>query len=219
MCGRYTLHHKPQEIAERFDVDAIPELTMPRFNIAPSQIVPIIRQIDTREMIGCKWGLVPYWANDPAIGNKMINARAETLVEKPSFTSALAKQRCLIPADGFFEWLKEERQPFYFRMRDRGLFAFAGLWEEWQDSGGSILQTCTIITVEPNRLVAQILPRMPSILLPEEEAAWLDPESKVADVLPLLRPYPVKLMELVRVSRAVNSVSAERPELIERMSE
>lgn len=220
MCGRYTLHHKPKEIAERFDVDAIPELTEPRYNIAPTQIVPVIRQIDVREMVGCKWGLVPYWAKDPAIGNKMINVRAETLQEKPSFKNALAKRRCLIPADGFYEWLKvgkeKVKQPYYFRLRDGELFAFAGLWEEWKDPEGKRLLTCTIITTEPNKLVSQVHARMPAMLQREDESAWLDLENKPAGVLPLLQPYPVDKMELRPVSRAVNSASAEGAELIER---
>ncbi|MCI0524862.1 MAG: SOS response-associated peptidase [Acidobacteria bacterium] len=220
MCGRYTLHHAPAEIGERFDVEVVPELAPPRFNIAPTQIVPVIRQTDGREMVGCKWGLVPSWAKDPAIGNKMINARSETLASKPSFKNALAKRRCLIPADGFYEWLKAKKQPFYFRLRDRGLFALAGLWEEWIEPGsGEPLQTCTIITVEPNKLVAQVHQRMPALLLPDEEAIWLDPDHKAADVLSLLRPYPVEKMELVPVSRAVNSASAQGPELIEQVNE
>src|SRR5690349_4267942 len=156
MSGRYTLH-QPEQIAKRFDVKVIPELK-PRFNIAPSQIVPVIRQVGAaRELVGCKWGLVPEWAKDPSIGNKLINAQAETLAEKPSFKHALVKGRCLIPADGFYAWLiigKERvRQPYYFRLRDRSLFAFAGLWDTWIEPGsGRPLETCTIITVEPNKL-------------------------------------------------------------------
>ena len=223
MCGRYTLHHSPGEIAERFDVEVFPELAPPRFNIAPTQIVPVIRQEGGREMIGCKWGLVPSWAKDPAIGNKMINARAESLAEKPSFRNALAKRRCLIPADGFYEWLtvgKEKKiQPYYFRLRDGGLFVFAGLWEEWQDPDGELLHTCTIITVKPNKLVEQVHTRMPAMLTPDEEAVWLDPDNKAADVLPFLLPYQVEKMELVPVSRAVNSASAQGPELIERSND
>jgi len=128
MCGRYTLRHNPQKIRERFDVEDIFDVGPPRFNVAPSQDVPTVRQASAREMVNCKWGLVPYWAKDPAIGNKLINARAETLLEKPSFKNAVEKRRCLIPADGFYEWLKAKKRPFYFRLRDRGLFAFAGLW-------------------------------------------------------------------------------------------
>ena len=212
MCGRYTLHHPAGEIADRFGVDAIIELAPPRFNIAPSQIVPVIRQIDQKEMIGCKWGLIPFWAKDPAIGNKMINAKAETLAEKPSFKHALAKRRCLILADGFYEWQKKGNapsQPIYVRRRDSGLFAFAGLWEEWKAPDGERLQTCTIITTEPNELISKFHHRMAVILKPDEEAAWLDLKNKPADVLPLLKPYGVDDLVAFPVSRAVNSPSFE----------
>lgn len=210
MCGRYTLHHTPEEVAERFEVEAINDLLSPRYNIAPSQLVPVIRQINAKEMAACKWGLVPYWAKDPAIGNNLINAKAETLAEKPSFKHALAKRRCLIPVDGFYEWQKRGKapsQPIYVRRREGGLFAFAGLWEEWRTPDGSYLQSCTIITVEPNALIAQFHHRMAAILRPEEEALWLNPQQKVADVLPLLRPYEADDLEAFPVSRAVNSPS------------
>lgn len=213
MCGRYTLHHDSEEIADRFGVDPVIELTPPRFNIAPSQIMPIIRQTGEREMIGCKWGLVPYWAKDPAIGNKLINAKAETLAEKPSFKYALAKRRCLIPADGFYEWQKKGKassQPIYVRRRDGGLFAFAGLWEVWRVPGADDderLQTFTIITTEPNELISQFHHRMAVILKPEEEAVWLDLRNKPQDVLSLLRPYAAEELEAFPVSLAVNSPS------------
>jgi putative SOS response-associated peptidase YedK len=207
MCGRYTLHHSSEEIEERFEAEAGEEIVAPRYNIAPSQIIPVIRPDGPREMAGCKWGLIPFWAKDPQIGHNLINARAETIAEKPSFKHAMAKRRCLIPADGFYEWQKRgkgPRQPMYIRLRDGGLFAFAGLWEEWRSPEGETIRTCTIITTEPNELVAGIHNRMPTILKPDEEAAWIDPKSKVADLLPLLRPYPAQEMEAIPVSRAVN---------------
>ncbi len=210
MCGRYTLHHKPEEIEERFDIEPGEELITPRYNIAPSQIIPVIRRAESREMVGCKWGLVPFWAKDPKIGNNLINARRETLAEKPSFKHALAKRRCLIPADGFYEWQKRGKaasQPIYVRRRDGGLFAFAGLWEEWRSPEGETLQTCTIITVEPNELVSKFHHRMAAILKPDEEAAWIDPKSNAGDLLQLLRPYSSDELEAFPVSRAVNSPS------------
>jgi putative SOS response-associated peptidase YedK len=222
MCGRYTLRHQPGEIADRFGVDPIIELAPPRFNIAPSQIVPVIRQAEGREMVGCKWGLIPFWAKDPAIGNKLINAKAETLAEKPSFKNALAKRRCLIPADGFYEWQKKGKapsQPLYIRRQDGGLFAFAGLWEEWKAPDGKRIQSFTIITTEPNELIAQFHHRMAVILKPEEEAFWLDMKNKPADLLPLLRPYDGDDMEAFPVSRAVNSPSVDNASLIEPLSE
>jgi putative SOS response-associated peptidase YedK len=210
MCGRYTLHHKPEEIEERFDVEPDEELLAPRYNIAPSQIIPVIRHTGSKEMVGCKWGLIPFWAKDPKIGNNLINAKAETIAEKPSFKHAFAKRRCLIPADGFYEWQKRGKapsQPIYVRRRDSGLFAFAGLWEEWKTPDGEALATCTIITVEPNELVSQFHHRMAAILKPDEEAAWIDPGSKAEDLLRLLRPYPADELEAFPVSRAVNSPS------------
>lgn len=224
MCGRYTLHHQPAELAERFDLDieledsefeAGLEFLRPRYNIAPSQLVPVIQNSDrlsagSRELLLCKWGLVPFWAKDPAIGNKMINAKSETLAEKPSFRNALAKRRCLIPADGFYEWQKKGKapsQPIFVRRRDGGLFAFAGLWEEWNSPDGSPLATCTIITTEPNQLISQFHHRMAVILKPEDESIWLDLKNRPADVLPLLRPYEADDLEAYPVSRAVNSPS------------
>lgn len=219
MCGRYTLHHKPIEIEERFEVELESEEEYEaRYNIAPTQGVITIRQTDKREAAVCKWGLIPYWAKDPSIGNKMINAKAETLAEKPSFKHAYAKRRCLIPADGFYEWKKESggsKQPIHIRRRDQGLFAFAGLWEEWKTPEGTKLQSCTIITVEPNELVAEFHHRMAAILLPEDEARWIDPKATIADVSALLRPYPSDLLEAYAVSRAVNSPSQQGPSLIE----
>jgi putative SOS response-associated peptidase YedK len=216
MCGRFTRRHKPAEVAERFDVelDLFEEITAPRYNIAPSQIVPVIRQVDGREVIACKWGLVPFWAKDASIGNKLINARGETLKEKASFKNALAKRRCLIPADGFYEWQKTgkgQKQPMYIRLRDDGLFAFAGLWEEWKSPEGERLRTFTIITVEPNELISQIHNRMPAILLPENEADWVNPANSATDVTPLLGPYPASEMEAYPVSSAVNNPKFDDP--------
>jgi putative SOS response-associated peptidase YedK len=217
MCGRFTRHHKPEEIAERFDVEPIAEAAELRYNIAPSQIVPVIRQRDGREMIACKWGLVPYWSKDPKIGNKMINAKGETLAEKSSFKTALAKRRCLIPADGFYEWEKKEngqKQPIYIRLRDGALFAFAGLWEEWRSPEGEKLRTFTIITVEPNEMLAKVHNRMPAILKPEDEAVWLNSSSLVTGVVQLLAPYPAAEMEYFPVSMAVNSPKLDEPSYI-----
>ena len=221
MCGRYTLHHTPKEIAERFGVEPVEELLAPRYNVAPSQIVPVIRRAqpgeDLRKMAGCKWGLIPYWAKDPKIGNNLINAKAETISEKPSFKQAFAKRRCLIPADGFFEWQKRGKapsQPIYIRRRDGGLFAFAGLWEGWKTPEGETVETCTIITVEPNELISTIHHRMAAILKPDDEAMWIDPKSGVDDLLRLLRPYESNELEAVPVSRAVNSPTRDDPALI-----
>lgn len=202
-------------------MEPVEEFLAPRYNIAPSQIVPVIRRLQSsdnlRELAGCKWGLIPFWAKDPKIGNKLINAKAETISEKPSFKHAFAKRRCLIPADGFFEWRKrgkEPSQPIYVRRRDDGLFAFAGLWEVWRTPEGETLETCAIITVEPNELISKIHDRMAAILNPDGEAAWIDPRSKVDDLLRLLAPYESDDLEAIPVSRTVNSPAHDSPACI-----
>jgi putative SOS response-associated peptidase YedK len=161
--------------------------------------------------------LIPYWAKDPKIANNLINAKAETIAEKPSFKQAFTKRRCLIPADGFYEWQKRGKapsQPMYIRRRDGGLFAFAGLWEEWKAPEGQTVESCTIITVEPNELVSKIHHRMAAVLSPNDEAAWINPASKMDDLLQMLRPYDSDLLEAIPVSRAVNSPAHESPQLI-----
>ena len=221
MCGRYTLHHKPEAVTARFNVEVTPELIVPRFNIAPSQIVPIVREGDrrglVRELVGCKWGLVPFWAEDPAIGSRMINARAETLAEKPSYKRALKSRRCLIPADGFCEWKKDGKvkQPMHIKRKDDDLFAFAGLWEEWKAPDGGRLQTCTIITTEPNELMVEIHNRMPVILPREAEHVWLDPAfDNLAQLTAMLQPYDARELEAYPVSTTVNTPAREGEELI-----
>jgi putative SOS response-associated peptidase YedK len=222
MCGRFTQHHDADAIINRFGIqDRLFDIE-PRFNIAPTQAVPVIvTEAATKERIldGFQWGLVPFWAKDPSIGNKMINARAETVAEKPAFRAALTRCRCLLPADGFYEWDKAggTRQPLHFRRRDGALFGFAGLWEEWQSPDGSPLRTCTIITTEANGVVAPYHDRMPVMLSDDEEIAlWLDESVRAAkEVLPLLMPYPDAEMEVYAVSRRVNSPAVDAPELLE----
>lgn len=218
MCGRFTQRHKPEEVVERFEVGADELIAQPRYNIAPSQPVAAVRHGDRRELFTCRWGLIPFWAKDSTIGNRMINARAETLAEKPSFRRAFAARRCLIPADGFYEWLKQGKgasRPFYIRLKDGGLFGFAGLWEEWKSPDGEVVTTCAIITVEPNELMAGIHNRMPAILKLEHEAAWLDRSNDIPAVSNLLQPYPSELMEAYEISRAVNNPRFDDPACIE----
>lgn len=209
MCGRFTLHHPTDQVAERFGVQEVLFEEPARYNIAPTQpIAAITAPSGTRFLEGFRWGLVPFWAKDVGIGNRLINARAETLAEKPSFKHALMRRRCLIPADGFYEWKKEasSRQPMYLRKQDGALFAFAGLWEEWKQDDGERLRTCTIITVAPNALVATIHDRMPVLLRPEDEALWLDVGVKdTQTVLGVLQPYPSEAMEAFAVSKQVNA--------------
>ena len=228
MCGRFTLHHTLEELEERFAAEiAVPSVAeaAPHYNIAPTQNILVVTQNGARHLQGCHWGLIPSWAKDLAIGNKMINARAETLAEKPSFRTALSRRRCLIPADGFYEWQnpiadlpagkKPAKTPMHIRLQDGSLFAFAGLWDEWHAPDGSLLRSCTIITTTPNAVTAPIHDRMPVILHPEDEALWLDRSiTNASDLLPLLIPYPADAMEAYAVSRSVNAPTFDDPGLI-----
>jgi putative SOS response-associated peptidase YedK len=218
MCGRFTLHHTADEIASQFGVQQTLFPLQPRYNIAPSQPVAVVLEAaGARCLDAYRWGLVPFWAKDPRIGSRMINARAETLAEKPSFRAALVRRRCLIPADGFYEWKKEgkARRPYHIRLRDGAPFAFAGLYEEWQAPDGAPLRTCAIITVEPNGLMAAIHNRMPAILGADARAAWMDPALKnPQDLLQLLTPYPDGEMEAYPVSTRVNVPTFDDPACI-----
>lgn len=224
MCGRYTLHHPTSQVVMRFGVQEV--LAAPadeRYNIAPSQPIPVVvQENDKRELDAFQWGLIPSWAKDPAIGNKLINARAETLAEKPSFRNALTRRRCLIPSDGFYEWQMQEdgkRQPMYIHRRDGDLFAFAGLWEEWKDPDGRPLRTCAIITVPANDVVSGIHDRMPAMLRPDQEAQWLDASLKSApEVTRLLMPYASEDMETYAVSLRVNRPTNDDPACIESLA-
>ncbi|HEV2126667.1 MAG TPA: SOS response-associated peptidase [Chloroflexota bacterium] len=214
MCGRFTLTEDRGVVARRFGAPpAHGGGTAPRFNIAPTQLVVTVTDDGARQIEPMRWGLIPHWAKDPKIGNKLINARAETLAEKPSFREALKKRRCLIPADGFYEWhnVGGKKQPLRIVLKDRQPFAFTGLWDEWRPLDGSpAVRTCTIITCAPNELMAQVHHRMPVILPPEREAAWLDPRETNTDaLLSLLVPYPADQMEIYRVSALVNSPESD----------
>ncbi len=221
MCGRFTQTIKPKEIEKKFAVK-IPEKTLfkPRYNIAPSQIIPAVLESDGERIISeLRWGLIPVWAKDESIGNKLINARAETLSEKPSFREAFRRRRCLIPASGFYEWQKAEKsakQPFYFYLKEKEVFGFAGLWEEWLDKQtGELLETCTIITTEANKVLQPVHNRMPVIIKTENYEQWLDKNEGDTNTLQkFLIPYPAKEMASHAVSRAVNISSNDAPELI-----
>ena len=215
MCGRYMLTTPVDALRQLFLFTERPNLG-PRYNIAPTQDVPIVRLTragDARELIMVRWGLVPYWAEDVAIGNRLINARRETIERTPAFREAYRRRRCLVPADGFFEWRKDGkvRQPLLVRRRDREPFAFAGLWERWKQPDGNVLRSCTIITCPPNALVAPVHNRMPVILAPEDFSRWLDPET---GGLELLKPCPSEWLEAYEVSPRVNSPANDDPECI-----
>jgi putative SOS response-associated peptidase YedK len=207
-------------LAEQFELSEVPDLE-PRYNIAPTQDVAVVRQEgSTRALALLRWGLVPSWSKDPTIGARMINARAETAAEKPAFRAAFKQRRCLVLADGFYEWQSSgqgrQKQPFYIHMKDGKPFALAGLWERWQgDEGGSTLETCTILTTEPNELVRPIHNRMPVILAPADYGQWLDPAMQQAGPLQaMLQPYPAAALDAYPVSRAVNNARHDSPECV-----
>lgn len=219
MCGRFSVSASPEEIAKRFGLPGTPELP-PRYNIAPSQPIAIIRfdpNDHSRHLTLAQWGLVPSWTQDPGHAPRPINARSETAAEKPTFRDAFRYRRCLIPADGFYEWATRDskKQPMRFAMQDGHLFAFAGLWERWKGPDGTILETATILTTEANGLIRSVHDRMPVILAPAAYEAWLNPaQHNPAALMPLLSPYPAPEMQVYPVSPKVNAVSSEGPELI-----
>jgi putative SOS response-associated peptidase YedK len=221
MCGRFTNKAKPEQIKSEFKVgNKNPNLYAPRFNIAPSQMIDVVFEPESERILSqLKWGLIPSWAKDPDIGNRMINARAETLADKPSFREAFKKRRCIIPASGFYEWhkqIKGAKQPYYFYLKDKDLFGFAGLWESWIDkTTGEELETCTIITTEANDVLKPVHERMPVILKAESYDEWLDAKVKDTDKLQkLLVPYSAKEMDSHPVSRSVNIPDSNSEELI-----
>ena len=217
MCGRYTLKTSVDDLAKQFEVEEYPSSLTPSYNIAPTQqVATVLVEDGKRKLEMLHWGLIPSWADDPAIGNRMINARSETVATKPSYRSAFKNRRCLILADGFFEWEKtsDGKQPYYIRMEDGSPFAFAGLWESWKN--GSEIRSSTIITTDPNDLLGEIHNRMPVILHPEDYEMWLDPEFDEKEPLTtLLKPYPASEMEAYPVSRRVNRPSNNQPECLE----
>jgi putative SOS response-associated peptidase YedK len=219
MCGRYTLHHSVDEIARRFGVVNVAADVQPRFNIAPTQEVPVVTGADERSLRMFVWGLVPFWAKDPSIGNRMINARAETIAEKPAYKHAFARRRCLVPADGFYEWMRTEggRTPMHIRFRDNRLFAFAGIYEHWSPAEGEELHTVSIVTVEPNGVLAPIHNRMPAILTRGAEDEWLAHSDRPPDEkLALLKSYAdEEELEAFPVSRSVNSPKFDDPSCID----
>jgi putative SOS response-associated peptidase YedK len=220
MCGRFTLYQPLQALLDYFYLSVASLDYEPRFNIAPSQAVLAVVSDGEQNRLGyLKWGLIPHWAKDPSIGHKLINARAETLMEKPSFRESYQKRRCLIPADGFYEWKRtaEGKVPLYIRLRQQPLFTFAGLWERWISPSGERITTCTIITTEPNELMRDIHQRMPVILNREQERVWLDRNADRNTLELCLRPYPAQEMEAYEVSRAVNSPRTDEPKLIEKL--
>ena len=224
MCGRYTSRTPAAELASYFGVDEVvaPDLGA-RYNVAPTdETYAVAESSDGRRLGTFRWGLVPFWAKDVKVGAKMINARAEGLLDKPAFRRPFERRRCIIPADGFYEWERtaaKKKQPWYITRADGKPMAFAGLWESWRPVKGSDegkVRSCVIITGEPNEVVARLHDRMPVMLPPEAWDAWLDPDNDdLVSLQGLLVPAPSELLELVPVSTAVNTVTNDGPELIE----
>jgi putative SOS response-associated peptidase YedK len=220
MCGRYTLI-RLADFTDMFPWIRGPDSDpSPRYNIAPTQAIAVVPNDGKNHVAFFHWGLIPSWAKDPSIGSRMINARAESLAEKPAFRTALKRRRCLIPASGFYEWKKspdgKTKTPMYIHVTSGKPFAFAGLWETWHSADGSEIRSCTIITGQPNALVKPIHDRMPVILDAESARRWIEPKEVASDnLLQLLKPYPAQKMQAEIVSRAVNNPSHDGPDCIE----
>ena len=232
MCGRYSITSPPEAIQRLFQVPELPNLPA-RYNVAPTQDVPVVRVGGDQEgpdggrhLVQLRWGLVPFWADDPMIGAKMINARAESAADKPAFRAAFRRRRCLVVADGFYEWKAppqdgsaakgQRKQPYRIEFRDRRPFGFAGLWERWTDpQDQSVLETCTILTTEANDDLKEIHPRMPVMLSPDAFGSWLDPEADIETAKSLLAPYPNAELTAYPISTRVNAVKNDDPSILE----
>jgi putative SOS response-associated peptidase YedK len=219
MCGRYTITISADTAREDLGIVSMPDDYQPRYNVAPTQPVAVVTDSVQRAAAWMHWGLIPFWAKDPSIASRLINARSETVMEKPAFKNAFHKRRCLILADGFYEWQKGSgpkgrSQPFYFKRNDEKAFAFAGLWEFWRSPEGLEIRSCTILTCDANDLVRPVHPRMPVMLSGDDLWAWLSSDLKPDELQSLLRSYPPELMMAYPVSLQVNRPDPDSPELI-----
>ena len=217
MCGRYSLISDLQDLARQFEFDGTGFEHPPSYNIAPTQSVLTVTNRDVRHAEYMRWGLIPSWARDASIGNRMINARGETLAQKPSFRNALQRRRCLVLADGFYEWQKagKTRRPMRVVLKSGDPFSFAGLWETWRNPGGETVRSCTIVTTQANELLRPIHERMPVILPRELEEFWLDGDvTDSAALTDVLAPYPDEAMDFFQVSPLVNKAANNGPDLI-----
>ncbi|MGW8311964.1 MAG: SOS response-associated peptidase [Desulfuromonadales bacterium] len=218
MCGRFVLENTPEQIMKVYRLSSLPDLS-PRYNVAPGQQIAVVRQQNggDRELAFLQWGLIPAWAKDPTTGYKMINARSETVHEKPSFKQALYARRCIIPVSGFYEWEKSGRHriPHYIHLRGGDVMSLAGLWERWKSPEGVELQTCTILTTSANSLIKKLHDRMPVILHREEFRLWLNKDiDDVKQFAELFHPYPSDQLAEYVVAREVNSPGNDSPRLI-----
>lgn len=216
MCGRFSFSPLAKIIEDRFDVKVDPSQYTPKYNSAPSQDLAVISNANPDELSYYRWGLIPFWAKDKKIGNKMINAKAETIMEKPSFKSPFKRKRCLVLSDGFYEWKKvtpKEKIPYRIKMEDHSLFAMAGIWDTWKDEEGNPINSFSIITTSPNELMENIHTRMPVILQKRDEKAWLN-ETDTDFLQSLLIPYPAKEMTAYSISKLVNYPKNDTPEIL-----
>ncbi len=217
MCGRFALIEPIEKITDEYFIDSIETDAPPSYNIAPNQdILAVVEEDSKRKLVAFQWGLVPFWAKDTSIGNKMINARSETVDEKPSFRQAFKSRRCLIIASGFYEWDKRgpSKRPVYIFEPGRPVFAFSGLYERWSSPEGGELRTCTILTTGPNEKLKEIHNRMPVILARENETVWLADDADPGELKKILAPYPSEHMDYHYVSTMVNSPKNNSPECI-----
>jgi putative SOS response-associated peptidase YedK len=225
MCGRYRLSRSKQVVEEYFEAasDEAEEDWSPRYNVAPTQPVATVRQAGTSRVLSMmRWGLVPSWASDISVGAPLINARSETVLDKPAFRDAFRTRRCLIPADAFYEWKKlgKEKRPYHFDMTDGTLFAFAGVWDRWKSPAGPMLESCSILTTTPNKLLEDIHDRMPVILPQRHYQTWLTaPATEAQRLADLLLPFDANLMKRYVVSALVNKAQNEMPECAQEVSE
>ncbi len=203
MCGRFKLTKKQQEVVDRYNAE-VERLFEEMYNASPTQNLPVVTNEKPDKIQFFRWGLIPYWAKEIAIGNKMFNARAETIREKPSFKIPFQRRRCLVPADGFYEWKKlaeGKKQPYVITLKSDALFSFAGLWDVWKNPDGDSINSFTIITTTPNSLMTDIHDRMPVILKREDEKIWLDKNTKTEDVFSLLKPFNAEEMKVEMISK------------------
>jgi putative SOS response-associated peptidase YedK len=219
MCGRFTLILEPSELQEDLNLGSMPAGLQPRYNVAPTQPIATVNDPATRAVELMRWGLIPSWAKDASIGSRLINARSETLVEKPSFRNAFAHRRCLVLADGFYEWFHptgktDKGQPYFFRLSEAEPFAFAGLWDLWRSPEGEAIQSCTIITCPANDLVGRYHERMPAILDASQIWRWMDPNAGLPALQTMLQPYPAEKMTAYPVSAKINNPAYDAPDCI-----
>ncbi len=226
MCGRSSLTKTESELEERFGAsfysDELERYNpLPSFNVAPSQMHPVITNNDQDHLVFFRWGLIPFWAKDIKIGYKLINSRIETILEKPSFRNAVNKRRCIVPFDGFYEWQKtaDGKQPYRIVTTNVEIFTVAGIWETWKSPEAETIHSFSLITQAPNKKLEHIHNRMPAILLPEQEKLWLDQELPAEEALKMIAPYPDEFIDAYKVSKAVGNVRNNDPSLIEKIDD